>query len=120
MLKHIYNIKLSLANGRSGRSRLNLIHSVGESLSASGKALKKSRAPRCVYGRKDFADSELQVMKPKECQWWDMYVNNYLMLEDSSMRAKFRSRFRIPYSIIWNSCSGYEMIHVLLVGVVQK
>jgi hypothetical protein len=27
-----------------------------------------------------------------------MYVNNYLMLEDSSMRAKFWVRFRIPYS----------------------
>jgi hypothetical protein len=25
-----------------------------------------------------------------------MYVNNYLVLEDSSMRAKFRVRFRIP------------------------
>jgi hypothetical protein len=70
---------------------LNLIHGVSESLSAGGKALEKSRAPRCVYGRKDSADSELQVMQPKECQWWDMYVNNCLMLEDSSMRAK---RFR--------------------------
>jgi len=43
-------------------------------------------------------DSELQVMKPKECQWWDMYVNNYLMLEDSAMRAKFWNMFRIPPS----------------------
>jgi hypothetical protein len=71
----------------------NLIHGVGESLSAGGKALKKSRAPRCVYGRKASADSELQVMQPKECQWWDMYVNNYLMLEDSREQAKFRVRF---------------------------
>ena len=47
---------------------------------------------------KNSADLELQVMKPKECQWWDMYVNNYLMLEDSSMQAKFWVRFRIPYS----------------------
>ncbi len=74
---------------------LNLIHGVGESLFAGSKAqdFKKSRAPRCVYGRKDSADSELQVMKPKECQWWGMYINNYLMLEDSSMRTKFRVRF---------------------------
>jgi len=83
---------------------LNLIHGIGESLSAGVKArslapgIKQTRAPRCVYGRKDSADSELQVMKPKECQWWDMYLNNYLILEDSSMRAKFRNRFRIPYS----------------------
>ena len=63
----------------------NLIHGVGESLSAVVKATKKTRAPRCVYGRKDSADSELQILKPKECQWWDYYVNNYLMLEDSSM-----------------------------------
>jgi hypothetical protein len=74
---------------------LNLIHGVGESLSAGKKSLnlKKSRAPRCVYGRKDSVDLELQVMKPKECQWWGMYINNYLMLEDSSMRTKFRVRF---------------------------
>jgi hypothetical protein len=74
---------------------LNLIQGVGESLSAGTKALnfKKSPAPRCVYGRKDSADSELQVMKPRECQWWGMYVNNYLMLEDSPMRTKFRVRF---------------------------
>ena len=72
----------------------NLIHGVGESLSAAVKATtKKTRAPRCVYGRKDSADSELQVMKPKECQWWDYYVNNHLMFEDSFMRAKFRNRF---------------------------
>ncbi len=87
---------------------------------AVATGITNTRVPRCVYGRKESVDLELQVIKPKECQWWDMYVNNYLMLEDSSMRAKFRSRFRIPYSIIWNSCSGYEMIHVLLVGVVQK
>jgi hypothetical protein len=37
-------------------------------------------------------------MKPKECQWRGMYINNYLMLEDSSMRTKFRERFQIPYS----------------------
>jgi len=54
---------------------LNLIHGVGESISAGSKALslvmdfKKSRAPRCDYGCKDSVDSELQVMKPKECQW---------------------------------------------------
>jgi len=83
---------------------LNLIHGIGESLFAGVEArslapgIKKTRSPRCVYGRKDSADSELQILKPKECQWWDMYVNNYLMLEDSSMRAKFRNRFRIPYS----------------------
>jgi hypothetical protein len=82
---------------------LNLIHGVGESLSVGKKVhavatgIKKTRAPRCVYGRKESADSKLQIIKPKECQWWDMYVNNYLMLEDSSMRAKFRVRFRIPY-----------------------
>ena len=68
---------------------LNLIHGVCESLSAGSKARSlatdflKSRAPRCVYGHKDSADSELQVKKPKE------YVNNFLMLEDSSMQAKF-------------------------------
>ena len=68
------------------------------SLSAAAvKATKKNRAPRCVYGRKDAADSELQILKPKECQWWDYYVNNYLMFEDSFMRAKFRNRFRLPY-----------------------
>ena len=50
-----------------------------------------------MYGRKESADSELQIIKPKECQWWDMYVNNYLTLEDSSMWAKFWVRFRIPY-----------------------
>jgi len=83
---------------------LNLIHGIGESLSAGVEAhslapgIKKTRVPRCVYGRKDSVNSELQVMKPKDCQWWDMYVNNYLMLEDSSMRAKFRNRFQIPYS----------------------
>ena len=85
---------------------LNLIHGVGESLSAGSKArslatnFKKSRAPRCVYGRKDSADSELQVMEPKECQWWSTYINNYLMLEDSSMRMKFCVRFQI-------TCSNY-------------
>ena len=62
-------------------------------LSAGGKSLKKSRAPSCVYGRKASADSELQVMHPKECQWWDMYVTNYLMLEDSKEREMFRVRF---------------------------
>jgi hypothetical protein len=78
---------------------LNLIHGIGESLSAGVEALslapgiKKTRAPRCVYGRKDSADSELQILKPKECQWWDYYVNNYLMFEDSFMRVKFRNRF---------------------------
>jgi hypothetical protein len=73
---------------------LNLVvHGVGESISAAVKAPKISRAPRCVYGRKDAADSELQILKPKECQWWDYYVNNYLMFEDSFMRAKFRNRF---------------------------
>ena len=76
----------------------NLIHGVGESLSAAVKATKKTRAPRCVYGRKDSADSELQILKPKECQWWDYYVNNHLMFEYSFMRAKFRNRFRLPYA----------------------
>jgi len=44
------------------------IHGVGESLSAGVKVhslapgIKKTRAPRCVYGRKDSADSELHVM----------------------------------------------------------
>jgi len=82
----------------------NLIHGVGESLSAGVKAhslvpgIKKTWAPRCVYGRKDSADSELHVMKPNECQWWGMYINNHLMLEDSSMQMKFQMRFRIPYS----------------------
>ena len=57
---------------------LNLIHGVGESLYAGVKArslapgIKKPRAPRCVYERRDSADSELHVMKPKECQWWGM------------------------------------------------
>ena len=83
---------------------LNLIHGVGESLTAGDKAhslapgIKKTWAPRCVYGRKESADSELQVMKPNECQWWGMYVNNHLILEDSSMQTKFRVRFQIPYS----------------------
>ncbi len=83
---------------------LNLIHGVGESLSAGVKArslapgIKKTWAPRCDYGRKDSADSELHVMKPEECQWWGMYINNHLMLEDSSMRTKFRVRFQIPHS----------------------
>ena len=76
----------------------NLIHGIGESLSAAVKASKKTRAPRCVYGHKDAADSELQILIPKECQWWDYYVNNYLMFEDSFMRAKFRNRFRLPYA----------------------
>ncbi len=42
---------------------LNLTHGVGESLSAGvvAPAIKKTRAPRCVYGRKDSADSELRV-----------------------------------------------------------
>ena len=71
----------------------NLIHGVGESLSAAVKATKKTRAPRCVYGRKDSADLELHVMKPEECQWWGMYINNHLMLEDSSEQTKFRVRF---------------------------
>jgi len=54
---------------------LNLIHGVSESLSAGVKAhslapgIKKPRAPSCVYGCKDSADSELHVMKPNECQW---------------------------------------------------
>ena len=49
---------------------LNLIHGVGESLSAGviALAIKKTRAPRCVFGQKDTADSELYVMKPEECQ----------------------------------------------------
>ena len=84
---------------------LNLIHGVVESLPvgngnkahAIAMGIKKKWLPRCVYGRKESVDSELQIIKPKECQWWDMYVNNYLMLEDSSMRAKFWGRFRIPY-----------------------
>jgi hypothetical protein len=68
----------------------NLIHGVGESLSVAVKATKKNRAPRCVYGRKDSADSELQILKPKERQC--------LMFGDSFMRAKFRNRFRLPYA----------------------
>jgi hypothetical protein len=82
---------------------LNLIHGVDESFSAGVKArslapgIKKTRAPRCVYGRKDSADSELHVTKPEECQWWGMYINNHLMLEDSSMRTKFQV-IRLPYS----------------------
>ncbi len=74
---------------------LNLIHDISESLSAGVKApaIKKTRAPRCVYGRKDSADSELHVMKPEECQWWVMYINNHLMLEDSSKQTKFWVRF---------------------------
>ena len=40
----------------------------------------------------------LQVVKPNECQWWKMYVDNHLMLEDSSLRAKFRVRFQLPYA----------------------
>ncbi len=55
--------------------------------------ITKTRAPRCVYGRKESVDLELQVIKPNECQWWDMYVNNYLMFEDSSMHGKVRVRF---------------------------
>ena len=98
----------------------NLIHGVGESLSAAVKATKKTRAPRCVYGRKDAADSELQILKPKECQWWDYYVNNYLMFEDSFMRRSFGIGFDYLMPIIWTSCSGYETILVLLVGVGKK
>ena len=77
-----------------------LHHTVGESLSAGviALAIKKTRAPRCVFGRKDTADVESYVMKPEECQWWGMYINNHLMLEDSSERTKFRVRFRLPYS----------------------
>jgi hypothetical protein len=72
---------------------------VGESLSIGKQARaaatdgKKNRAPRCVYGCKEAANSELQVIKPNACQWWKMYVTNYLMLEDSSLCAKFLVRF---------------------------
>jgi hypothetical protein len=60
-------------------------------------AIKKTCAPQCVYGRKETADSELQIITPKECQWWKMYVSNFLMMEASSMRFKFRVRFQLPY-----------------------
>jgi len=59
---------------------LNLTHGVGESLTVGKKAcavatgIKKKWASRCVYGRNESADSELRIIKPKECQWWDIVI----------------------------------------------
>ena len=86
-------------------SALNLTNVVGESLSIGNQArgtaamgIKKTQAPRCVFSCKESADLELQVIKPNECQWWKMYVENHFMLEDSSLHVKFWMQFRVPYA----------------------
>ena len=38
-------------------------------VSVSPFLLVKTWAPRCVYCRKESVDLELQIIKPKECQW---------------------------------------------------
>ncbi len=91
---------------------LNLAAGFCESLSVvravqdAAPAIKKTRAPRCVYGWKESADSELQIITPKECQWYKMYVSNFLMMEASSMRLKFCVRFQLPYPNCLDLLSG--------------
>ena len=82
---------------------LNLIHGVGESLLVGKKAravatgIKNPVAKMCLWPQRvcGFGIADHQTQRVPVVGY--MYVNTYLMLGDSSMREKFRVRFRIPY-----------------------
>jgi hypothetical protein len=57
----------------------------------------KERASRCVWGILN--ENGVKVpLRPDQSLWYMMYVNNSLVSTDSLMSAKFRQRFRIPYT----------------------
>ena len=47
---------------------------------------KKSRTKRGVMARKS-EGGELEILKPEDSSWYKMYVDNVLMLEDTSRRS---------------------------------
>ena len=58
----------------------------------------KSHRSRCVLGRKDTEDSPLCVITPEESGWYRAYVNNFLLDEADSFKAKkFWNSFCMPY-----------------------
>lgn len=71
---------------------------------------KKRRAKKSVMARRT-DDGELEVITPKESNWYLLYVNNP-MVEDDRFLKKFRSRFRLPhneYKKLVNKCKQEEM-----------
>ena len=60
----------------------------------SNDASVESRRSRCVLGRKDTEDGPLCVITPEESGWYRAYVNNFLLDEADSFKAKkFRNSF---------------------------
>ena len=57
----------------------------------------KQRAPRCVWGKLNESGVKVPLL-PTASMWYTMYVNNPLITSDTSMRTKFRQRFRLPYT----------------------
>ena len=94
---------------------LNLTNVVVESLSicnqawgAAATGIKKKWAPtRCVYGCKESANSELQVIKPNECQWWKMYVENHLM------------SWSILYYVDGSTSAHYQFPHTHRINILE-
>ena len=75
--------------------------------------VKKSRAPRCVWGRLDEDGNKCPIPPEKSC-WFTMYVDNELLITDKKMKEKFRRRFRLPYVSFLDlveQCKSHEMFH---------
>ena len=71
---------------------------------------KKRRAKKCVMARQT-EDGELEIITPKQSNWYLLYVNNP-MVEDERFQQKFRRRFRLPYENyveLVNDCRQQEI-----------
>jgi hypothetical protein len=57
-------------------------------------SMKKTRANKCVYGRKGTEDATIKVSQPEQSSWYQMHVVNYCLLEeDLSLALNFRTSF---------------------------
>jgi hypothetical protein len=63
---------------------------------AAGREPRK-HAHKCFWARHSSGDGSLEVITPQESCRYGMYVSNINIEQSEKLRAKFRSRFRLPY-----------------------
>ena len=52
--------------------------------------MKKTRAKKCVFGKKGAEDAPIKVIQPEQSLWYQMYVVNYCLLEEDLSLADIR------------------------------
>ena len=99
--------QLAAAVAASYHAREELRYQGNEELSPPPK---KKRGAKCVMARCT-KDGTLEVISPKESNWYLMYVNNPMVECERSMH-KLRRRFRFPYEIfqkLVHDCKNQEI-----------